>query len=203
MISLFLDTSSHNLIAGIYKDTEELVLNIEENDNNLSKRVLPFIDKTIKQAEISVKDINKIFVVNGPGSFTGIRIGVAAAKTMAWALKIDICPISELEVMASGKTTKTMALIDARRGYVYAGMYEHLKNIMEDQYIELDILKKKYKDVTYVSYDNIEGAEMPKLNIKKIIKKHLKNKSVNPHSLNPCYLKKTEAEEKLNDRNNK
>ena len=203
MISLFLDTASHNLIAGIYKDTEQLALNIEENDNNLSKRILPFIDKTIKQAEINVKDINKIFVVNGPGSFTGIRIGVAVAKTIAWSLKIDICPISELEVIASAKTTKAISLIDARRGYVYAGMYENLKNIMEDKYVELDKLKKEYKDITLLSYDNIEGAEIPKLNIKKIIKKHLKNKSVNPHSLNPSYLKKTEAEEKLNDRNNK
>lgn len=84
MISLFLDTCSAKLIVGVYNGIDPIVLNIEENDNHLSERILPLIDNTLKQANKKISDINNIIVVNGPGSFTGIRIGVTVAKMLAW-----------------------------------------------------------------------------------------------------------------------
>ena len=76
IISLFLDTCSAKLIVGVYNGIVPFVLNIEENDNHLSERILPLIDNTLKQANKKISDINNIIVVNVPGSFTGIRIGV-------------------------------------------------------------------------------------------------------------------------------
>ena len=153
MISLFLDTCSAKLIVGVYNGIDPIVLNIEENDNHLSERILPLIDNTLKQANKKISDINNIIVVNGPGSFTGIRIGVTVAKMLAWCGNIKISTVSELEVLASDPNQYTASLIDARRGYVYAGLYDKDgKNIIKDQHIKLTdfmIMLKKYKLRSY------------------------------------------------------
>ena len=180
MISLFIDTSSYNLIIGIYKDLKEIYLSIEKNDNNLSERILGNIDKAFKDVNLSIKQIDNIFVVNGPGSFTGTRIGVTVAKTLAWGLKKPVYRISELEVLAS-KTEEDyiVPMIDARRGYVYAGMYDNkINQIVEDCYISLDDLYNKVKrhakisNVAFVSYDKIDhnkiiDIESPIIDIEK------------------------------------
>lgn len=201
MISLFLDTASHNMIIGIYKDTEELYLLIEENDNQLSEKLLPAIKNAFDSTSISIKDVERIYVVNGPGSFTGIRIGCTVAKTMAWTLKKEIVPISELELLASTDTdgNNKLALIDARRDCVYAGVYDKELNVIEpDCYTSLEsVLSSKENDTVVISHDSFDmGTMLPKVNIPSIIEKHKNNQPINPHSLNPNYLKRTEAEEK-------
>lgn len=208
MISLFLDTTTSRLIVGIYKDKKEIYLCDSEAHNDLSSRVLPKIKEAFDSVSLTVNDIDDIYVVNGPGSFTGIRVGVTIAKTLAWSIKKPIYTISELAVIASGsKTRYTIPLIDARRGYVYAGIYnKNLKSQIDDQYILLDdlkkLVKKEYKkeDISFVSYDKLEGAIKPIIDIEKLLSK-VKVEEVNPHLVNPNYLKKTEAEEKLNDKN--
>ncbi len=201
MISLFLDTASHNMIVGIYKDTDELYFSIEENNNQLSEKLLPAIKRAFENVDLSLADINRIYVVNGPGSFTGVRIGVAVAKTIAWALKKEIIPISELELMASTDIDEKnkLSMIDAKRGYVYAGIYDkNLNVVMEDTYTALDfVLSQIDQDAVMISDDSFEFETMiPKYNIPQIIEKHKNDLPCNPHSLNPNYLKKTEAEEK-------
>lgn len=201
MISLFLDTASHNMIIGIYKDTDELYLSIEENNNQLSEKLLPAIKRAFENVNLSLADVNRIYVVNGPGSFTGIRIGCTVAKTIAWALKKEIIPISELELLASTDTEgkNKLSLIDARRGYVYAGIYDqNLNAIMEDTYAAVTFaLSQINQDTVMISDDFFDFETMiPKYNIPQIIEKHKNDLPCNPHSLNPNYLKKTEAEEK-------
>ena len=207
MISLFLDTSTSRLIVGIYKDKNEIYFDNSEAHNDLSSRVLPKIKEALESVSLTVKDIDDIYVVNGPGSFTGIRVGVTIAKTLAWSLKKPIYTVSELSVLASGSKTRfTIPLIDARRGYVYAGIYnKNLKSQIEDQYILLEdlkkLVKKEYKkeDISFVSFDKLEGVEKPIIDVEKLLSK-VKVEEVNPHLVNPNYLKKTEAEEKLNDK---
>lgn len=208
MISLFLDTCTSRLIIGIYRDFEELYLKIDETSNDLSRRTLKQIDEALKKTQLSIKDIDRIYVVNGPGSFTGIRVGVTIAKIIAWGLKKEIFPISELELLASTKVkTKYVAsMIDARRNAVYASLYDcDLKTIINEEYIPLEKFINKIKrrislqDVTFISYDNslIDRIIKPIPDIVSILKKHKIDQSVNCHEINPNYLKKTEAEEKL------
>ena len=183
-----------------------------EADNNLSVLLLPKIDELLKKSNLEIKDVDKIYVSNGPGSFTGIRIGVTTAKTIAYGLNKEINTVSELEVLASVDTNKKyiVPLIDARRNYVYTGMYNNNLNIeIENKYIDLDefynFLSKNYNinDILFVSNDSFNiNTEVPKINIWKIIEKHRKDESMNPHLVNPNYLKLTEAEEKLNDKRN-
>ncbi len=207
MISLFIDTSYHNIIVGIYRDLDELCCLIEKNDNHLSTRLLPLIETAFLAVNIPIQKIDKIFVINGPGSFTGIRIGLVTAKTIGWALKKKVVILSELELLATTETKKkyVLPMIDARRGYVYAGLYDNmLKVIRKDKYIEkeklLSSVYEKYKkeEVDILSYDDIENlkVEEPKINVVKIIQKHLNDEGQNAHQVNPNYLKKTEAEEK-------
>ena len=209
MIQLFIDTATSRLIVGIYKDNKELYLENVEAHNDLSSKVLPTIKRICDELEMKINDVDEIYVVNGPGSFTGIRVGITIAKTLAWSLNKKIYTVSELQLQASGVKTKYIVpMIDARRGYVYAGVYnKNLKSIIKDQYIKLeelnDLLKEYDKnDLTLVSYNKLDNVSLPELNIEKLLEKG-KFKEVNPHNVNPNYLKKTEAEEKLNDKNNK
>lgn len=200
MISLFLDSSASYMIVGVYQDLKQLYLTVEKNDNHLSERLLPAIRKAFDSLSLSVHQIDRIYVANGPGSFTGVRIGVAVAKTLAWALKKEIIPISELELMASTSEEKQcIALIDARRNFVYAGIYDkNLNSIMKDQYIALDtLLEKNDENTILVSGDTFEfDTILPDFKIEKVIEKHKNDTPINPHELKPNYLKRTEAEEK-------
>ena len=97
MISLFLDTSSKRLSVFLVKDGNILYEKNLETINDHAKYVVPFIEEALKNNKLDTKDINKIFVVNGPGSFTGTRIGVTIAKTLAYSNNINVIPVSSLK----------------------------------------------------------------------------------------------------------
>lgn len=198
MKSLFLDTSNSNAVVSIIKDNTILSYVEFQNSKLLSENIFILIDKCFKESNILPNDIDTIFVVNGPGSFTGVRIGVTIAKTMAWTLNKKVIPVSSLECFASTiDNGNVVSLIDARRNYVFAGIYDSDLNVIQtDQYIKLDELKLgNYKIVTLDDFDNIVTIK-PKYNILKIIDKHKDDEGILPHKLVPNYLKLTEAEEK-------
>lgn len=205
MKSLFINTSTRKIVIAIAVDNEIKYLYNDFNNEDISNKLMPIIDEAFKKVNIKPKDIDMIFVTNGPGSFTGIRIGLTVAKIMAWGLKIKVVPISSLELMATTKTNKKYIapLIDARKGYVYAELYdEKLNSIIKDSYVLLDDFRKEIenKDVYYVSDDELDfDVNETNYDILKIIEKHKDDNGINPHKLNPNYLKNTEAEEKLKE----
>ena len=206
MINLFIDTSNLRLVVSIIDENNSLLYYYnEELKGELSKKALVVINEAITKTGYKPDDINRIFVVNGPGSFTGVRIGVTIAKTFAWALKKEIVTVSSLEVLASTNFTTDyiIPMIDARRESVYAGIYDkELNLIMNDEYISLEDLFKKMdgnKTYTFVSDTDINNVDIkkPDIDLIKIINKHKKDLSLNPHAVNPKYLKITEAEANL------
>lgn len=202
MIYLLIDTCTSNIILSLIKDNMIIEQVIQRNDNNLSTIFTSMIDNLLKNSSLTVNNIDTIFVSNGPGSFTGIRVGLTCAKVLAWAKHIKIVPFSSLELLATTNVSAcNVAILDARRDYVYAGAYDNNLNVLiEDQYISLDDLYSKlsgYKDVKFISCDKFSfPVENPTYDIIKIINKYKNQAGVNPHTLNPNYLKKTEAEEK-------
>lgn len=189
MISFFIDTSTNIGHVALLEDSI-LIKHIKiVSNNNLSTNIFKYIETLFKESNIEVEQVKKIFVAVGPGSFTGVRIGVTIAKTFAWAKNIEIIPLSSLEIMASSSNENAIiANIDARRGFSFAGVYnKNLENIMPDTYISLEELKNKYIGQYISDTENID--------IEKIVKKHKFDEPVNPHKINPIYLKKTEAEE--------
>lgn len=200
----YIDTSSSYLYAGIAVG-KFLVASIKKDfGKDLSKYTILEIAKLFQEASLEPEDIDKIIVVSGPGSFTGIRIGMTFAKIFAWSLKKDITTITSLDAMALVDTDKLVVpIIDARRGFVYASIHEKDKIILKNQYIKLDSLiayldnlKKEYLFVT-----NQDNFDLPSIkydpDILKIINTYQDKPSINPHLVEPTYLKLTEAEENL------
>ncbi len=204
---LYVDTSSDYLYSGIVIN-DTLVSEVQEKlGKDLSKEALPRIISVFNKANITPNDLDKIIVVTGPGSFTGIRIGVTIAKTIAWSLNIPIVPISGLTAMAISNKQEgySMPLIDARRGFVYGALYDNdINPIIDDTHILLDELTKKchdYSSITVITNNEIATDYMVNTYEPDILKivEYFKNKEgLNPHMINPIYLKKTEAEEKAN-----
>ena len=201
---LYIDTSSSYLYSAIVEDNQLLSEVKEEFGQSLSEVTLPKIAFLFDQANIKPKDIDKIIVVNGPGSFTGIRIGLTIAKVYAWSLGIPITTIYSLEAMSLSSENKKIhiPLINARRGYVFGAIYdENQKEVLRPQYIPLKELKsywEKYDSYEIITNDEFEGISdtvsyVP--NILKIVQTFKGKKEVNPHAVNPEYLKLTEAEE--------
>ena len=188
---LFIDSATANLVVAII-DNGKLIYFYNNNDNHdISTKMMPVLSLAFNKTSLKVNDIDKIFVVVGPGSFTGIRVGLTVAKTIAYALNIPIVPISSLEVIASGNAGT--ALINARRGYVFAGTYDSELNVLKaDSYMPMNHDLNK----PYISYDDFDfECIKPDIDILKVVKKHENDLAVNPHALKPKYLKMTEAEE--------
>ena len=106
MISLLIDTSISIPTIAIIKDDEVLYRYHEKIASDMSSKILPIIDEGLKNTNIELKNIDKIFVINGPGSFTGVRIGVTIGKTIAYSLNKEVIPLSSLEFMSSIDTDK-------------------------------------------------------------------------------------------------
>lgn len=204
MISLFLDTSSSHLVIGIIQDRKILYF-IDEVVNEMSVCLFPKLEEAFSNSNLAPDDIDTIYVVNGPGSFTGIRIGLTVAKIYAWSMNKKIVPISSLELMATTplECTNIISIIDARHGHVFAGVYSRdLSIIMDDQYIALDTLLSRYSDdFVIVSRDSFSLSTIhPEIDLLRMLEKHQYDEGVNPHTLCPNYLKKTQAEENLEER---
>ncbi len=208
MKTLYLDTSSSFLYCAILDDDIVISSISEKLGNSLSILTLSKIEELLKNNNIEIKDINKIVACNGPGSFTGIRIGLTIAKTMSWAMNIPIVLISSLEAMALSSIAYDYIVptIDARRNYVYASIFDTKNNnfIMNEKYVSLDtlevVLNNLNGSICFISNDDIKTnydlqPYVPEFS--RIIKFVKNRKPVNPHSVDANYLKLTEAEENI------
>jgi tRNA threonylcarbamoyladenosine biosynthesis protein TsaB len=126
MIVLALDTSGGDCAACIYDSANDAVLGkvCETIGKGHAERLMGIVDKTLEEAKLDLKAVERIAVTIGPGSFTGIRVGVSAARGFALSLGVEAVGLTTLEVMAKdwqdqhGQKPVTIGL-DARRGEVY------------------------------------------------------------------------------------
>ena len=140
---LAIDTSNYSLGIALINEEQVIGEYITNMKKNHSVRVMPAIQKLLGDCEMVPGDIEKIVVAKGPGSYTGVRIGVTIAKTLAWTLNIPLVGISSLEVLAAGVgryfNGYASPLFDARRGQIYTGLYQYqngsLKSVIKDQII--------------------------------------------------------------------
>ncbi|CAM3296743.1 tRNA (adenosine(37)-N6)-threonylcarbamoyltransferase complex dimerization subunit type 1 TsaB [Filibacter tadaridae] len=164
MIWLGIDTANTPLSVAIVKDG---VLMMEENTAlavNHSLSAMPAIENLLNKVGMTPADIDRIAVSEGPGSYTGVRIGVTIAKTLAWTLEKPLVGISSLKVLASNVLFFDgiiCPLVDARRGNVYAAGYQFdksgLVSVFEDGHYSLDELiarlTEQEKPVLFVGKD--------------------------------------------------
>lgn len=125
MFVLAIDTSNKILSVAIAQDKKVLVELNEETKNNHSARLMPVVEKAFFKAGITPQQLDLIAVAQGPGSYTGVRIGVTVAKTLAWTLNKPLVGVSSLEVLARNLSLDGVIapLFDARRQTVFGGAY--------------------------------------------------------------------------------
>jgi tRNA threonylcarbamoyladenosine biosynthesis protein TsaB len=140
---LSIDTSNYVLGIGLLDGETVLGEYISNIKKNHSVRVMPAIQTLMEECNVKPGDLSKIVVAEGPGSYTGVRIGVTIAKTMAWTLKIPLSGVSSLQVAASSAGRYfdgyVSPFFDARRGQIYTGLYkfgnQRLEIVKEDQLV--------------------------------------------------------------------
>jgi len=141
---LNIETSTTNCSVSLFKDSE-LVSFKQEDDQNYShsKRLHLFINDVLQDSKVSPKDLSAISVSKGPGSYTGLRIGVSSAKGLCFALGIPLISVDTLDAFANQIESRDgfiVPLIDARRMEVYSSVYD--KNFTKIRETRAEILTK-------------------------------------------------------------
>ena len=205
MISLFIDTSLVNVSISVLKDGKILSLIQKEIPNMHSSYTTKFIKDALDDAHIDANDIDNIMVVSGPGSFTGIRIGVTIAKTYGYLIKKDIIPISSLKMLAvsANHSGIVLSMIPANKSGYYIGIYDKDYNIIEQERYakkeDIITICNKYNPYIISPDMSIIGKykiNKQKLDIEKIVAYYQDKEKINYHKLLPNYLKLPQALEK-------
>lgn len=226
MLVLAIDTATKIGSVALYDDKigviGEINLYVKVNHSNV---IMDAVDSLFKLSGLTIKDVDRIAVTIGPGSFTGIRIGTAIAKGLAYSLKKPIVGVNELDVLAhmgENREDIIVPLIDARKERVYFSKYRYIDNILlrEEEYKDgelreiLDDLKGK--KVTFIG----DGAIVNEKLINEILEKDytifskansipragvaaqisLRLPEDNLYTLEPLYVNKSQAEREKEER---
>lgn len=216
MKNLAIDTSSEVCGVALLEDDKLIDDNSLNNGKTHSENLMPLIKDILERNNLELKDIGLISCVVGPGSFTGIRIGIASVKAMAEVYSIKIASVASLEVLVQVLESKTkVSMIDARNDQVYCGIFDENNNLLED-YIADDInvaIEKisKYEDISICGngaekFKNLILEKIPSMkfsdeNFQKAenagkagFRKFLSNDLMSADTIMPIYLRKSQAE---------
>ena len=128
MIILAIDTSTDAVSVAINNSKQLLASAHVTSDRRHAELLAPMILSVCTQADISVREVDVVAVDIGPGLFTGMRVGIASAKTIAQVLDVPVVGVSSLDILARSVTTTqrvVLSTIDARRGELYWSMYRN------------------------------------------------------------------------------
>lgn len=221
---LSIDTSTMMSSITIMKDNRIIGdYNISQEETH-SEMLIPLLKRAVGDLKISLDEIDLFAVASGPGSFTGLRIGMASIKAIAQVFDKPIVGVSTLEAMAFSilNNDSIISLIDARGKRYYTGMYKWQDNILVKEFEEIlkeselfEIIKQQ-NSVTLVGEaidvlsDEIKNYENVRLshpglnngigrNLCVIAKERFENNDLdNYFDLTPSYLRKSQAEINLN-----
>lgn len=221
MTILGIDTSNKTLGVVLGEDNQVISSYYSQASKNHSETLMPAIDFCMKESRLSPQNIEKIIIAKGPGSYTGLRIGVTTAKTLSWTLGASLYAVSSLACLAKNSQEKDKLIVpfmDARRSFLYTGAYKYennqLINVLPDRYISFDewieLLTEQGQELVFIGeeYGKLEekfntlGERQP---IEVIIQPSnpavmldlscLLEKIEDVNEFVPTYLKKVEAEE--------
>ncbi len=168
MVILGIDSSATAASAAIINDGKLVSEVFSDTGLTHSQTLLPMIEKCLQMANISVEDIDLIAVANGPGSFTGVRIGIATVKGIAFMNDIECVEVSTLESMAYNLPVFNgiiCSVMDARCNQVYTAMFKNtdgckVNRLSEDSAMSIDELGEKLKNLGKSVIFVGDGAEI-------------------------------------------
>lgn len=220
MIILAISTSSNNAsVALLENDTCIKELNII-NEKTHSEKLMPLIDELFSSTGLTLSDVSLIACDNGPGSFTGLRIGIATVKALAEVKKIPVIGVSSLDALSYNVSNADYiaSLIDARNSQVYCAIFDKEHNLISD-YMADDInnfllIFEKYNNISFVGdgYNNHKDLFTQSTIYDDIIysknigmcayKKFSNGDSTTPDLLSVMYLRESQAERNFHSNNN-
>lgn len=225
---LSVDSSSVSASVSITENGITLAESFINNGLTHSQTLMPMVEKTLKDSGVSIKDIDLFAITNGPGSFTGVRIGIASVKGMADALNKKCVAVSTLEAIAEPLKDKdyiACAVMDARCNQVYTAIFENGKRLCEDKAVLIDELGvelksfnkpiifigdgsvlcyEKLKDiVTNISVADENIRYIHASSIGRLAEDKIENgeEPIDSAKLVPYYLRLPQAERELNNKN--
>ena len=209
-------STSSNIVSVSISENDECILELNiDNNKTHSETLMPLIEDIFNKTNLKLSDIDAISCDIGPGSFTGIRIGISSIKAIAESLNVPVIEVSSLEALAYNiqniECNTICSLIDARNNQVYCGIFDEKYNLLED-YLADDINNiiealQKYKNILFVGdgavahkdllqieefkYDNFIHSK----NIAKCAYNKFKNNDIKTaDTITPLYLRKSQAE---------
>lgn len=165
---LALETSAKSVSAAVVENGSILCSTYQNTGLTHSRTLMPLVDGMLQAADLKIGDMELIAVAQGPGSFTGLRIGVSAAKGLAWTLEVPCCGVSTLLAMAQNlrhmEGCTIICAMDARRNQVYNAVFRvekgQLLRLTEDRAIVLAELAEELKDDTAAKLVVGDGAKL-------------------------------------------
>jgi len=196
---LFLNQSFYPTISLLFSE-DSLIYSVVQFPDESSPNNLLYITKVLFDLlKVDKKELSGVFVVYGPGSFTGTRISVVDAKILAYALSIPLYPVNSLELIAKHVSGKITSILSASRNEFFIADFEDGKRLTEDRIASIEELKNASKKL--FSFEKISSLEVETIYPENdVIIKHsleiLQSGQFvkDPLSLKPLYLR---AEDKL------
>lgn len=140
---LAIDTSNQPLAVALYADGQVAAYRETNQSRNHSLQLLPFIADMMTEVQWQPRDLDRVVVAQGPGSYTGVRIGVTTAKTLATTLNIELVGVSSLMTLAANvdePTTLVVPIFDARNDNLYGAVYQANQAVWPDQHTNISKL---------------------------------------------------------------
>lgn len=200
---LHIDTATEICSVALSEGPQILAVCESSDGNSHSKNLLPFVDQLMKQNQRQLKELDGVVVSIGPGSYTGLRIGVSTAKGIAYSLQIPAIAINTLESIANGCKAQgipthahIIPMIDARRMEVFAARYdEDLNELEETTAVIID--EESFTDLLAKQPVVFCGNGMPKCKetLSKHPNAHFAEVPVSAQHMLPSALKKWQAED--------
>lgn len=229
MIILSLDSTSVTASVAISENGVVLAENFINNGLTHSQTLMPMVEKTLIDSNKNIKDVDLFAITNGPGSFTGVRIGIASVKGMADAMNKKCIAVSTLEAIAKplkNEDSIACAVMDARCNQVYTAVFDGGNRLCEDKAILIDDLGEELKqynkkivfigDGAELCYNKLceilPNSQLADENIRyihassicRIAEEKAKNNEelIDSANLVPFYLRVPQAERELNNKKN-
>ena len=151
MISLVMDTPNSYLAVGLFQDNMCLEAFQEKGSRRQSEKAIPTLKEVLDRHHIALKDVNEMIITSGPGSYTGVRVAMTIAKTLAAVSDVRIKSVSSLAAYAG--MNQALSVIDARGHKVFVGVYENGLPLIKEQVVALEDfaqLRAEYGDFELV-----------------------------------------------------